>query len=92
MALLIPVARALCSYLHTCLLSYKVTLSIDAGREVAVYCATHLADIIKSSEAYSQGDLKQAMKDAFMKCDRLVTEREAIEEMKTYDEDEMKEE
>ncbi len=49
----------------------------------------HLADIIKSTEAYRQGSVEQAMKDAFMQCDRLTTEENAIEEMRKYDEDEM---
>ena len=62
------------------------------GREVALYCAAHLADYIKSAEAYSHGDLGQAMKDAFMKCDRMLKEKEVIEEMKKYDEDEISEE
>lgn len=63
-----------------------------SGREVAVYCATHLADTIKSTAAYGQGDLGQAMKDAFMQCDRFLKEKEAIAEMKKYDEDEISEE
>ena len=52
------------------------------GQEVATYCATHLPDIIRS--CYSNRDLGQAMKDAFMKCDRIVMEHDAIMEMKTY--------
>ena len=56
---------------------------------MAVYCATHLADLIKSAEAYHQGNIGQAMKDAFMHCDRMLTEKEAIDEMKKYDEDEI---
>lgn len=63
-----------------------------SGREVAVYCATHLAEIIKSTTAYGDGNVGQAMKDAFMQCDRLLTERETIEEMKKYDEDVISEE
>lgn len=66
--------------------------TLSAGREVAIYCATHLADIIKSTAAYDQGNLGQAMKDAFMQCDRLLKEKEAIAEMKKYDEDEISEE
>lgn len=65
---------------------------VNLGREVAMYCAAHLPDIVKSTLAYSQGDTGQAMKDAFMQCDRLVLEREAIEEMKKYDEEEIPEE
>ena len=56
---------------------------------MAIFCASHLADIIKSTAAYDEGDLGQAMKDAFMQCDRMLKEKEAIEEMIKYDEDEI---
>ena len=59
---------------------------------MATYCATHLADFIKATEAYGQGDLGQAMKDAFMRCDEMLKEKEVIEEMRRYDEDEVSEE
>lgn len=64
-------------------------LTSPAGREVAVYCANHLANIIKSTPAYSHGNLEQALKDGFMQCDRIVMQDKAIQEMKTYDEDEI---
>ena len=54
-----------------------------------MYCATHLPDVIKSTAAYGKGDIAQAMKDAFMQCDSKLKEREVIEEMKKYDEDEI---
>jgi len=61
---------------------------MSSGQEVATYCATHLPDIIRS--CYSNRDLGQAMKDAFMKCDRIVMEPDAIMEMRTYnDKDEV---
>ena len=63
--------------------------SLHLGKEVAAYCATHLADIIKATPAYGQGDLGQAMKNAFMQCDRKLKEKEVIEEMKKWDEDEI---
>ena len=62
------------------------SLGDAAGAEVARYCAIHLADIIKSCDC---GDIGQALKNAFMKCDRLVTEEAAVKEMKTLDEDEI---
>ena len=39
-------------------------------------------DIIKSTEAYKTGHLKQALKDAFMECDHQLLTKDAIEEMK----------
>jgi hypothetical protein len=49
---------------------------------VALYCAAKLGDIIKSTESYRKGDVSQALKDAFMKCDEAITNPETIQEMK----------
>ena len=74
-------------FAHVCM--YVCQVGFPPGKEVAVYCAVHLGDIIKSMAAYSEGNLPQAMKDAFMQCDKLLKEDEAIEEMRQYDEDEI---
>ncbi len=63
-------------------------VNVSVGREVAMYCASHMPDIIHSCNC---GNIEQALKDAFMKCDRMVIEEEAVQEMKTYDEDEIPE-
>ena len=47
-----------------------------------MYCATHMPDIIR---ACYRGDIGKALKDAFMKCDRMVIEEDAVKEMRTYD-------
>ena len=52
------------------------------GKEVALYCASKLGDIIKSTESYRKGDVSQALKDAFMICDKVITNPETIQEMK----------
>lgn len=52
------------------------------GKEVALYCAAKLGDIIKSTESYRKGDISQALKDAFMKCDEMIMKPETVQEMK----------
>lgn len=59
------------------------------GREVAVYCATHLGEIIKATESYSKGNVSQALRDAFMKCDDIIVKEDAVKEMKKIVEDDM---
>ena len=55
---------------------------VYVGKEVALYCASKLGDIIKSTESYHKGDISQALRDAFMKCDEVITSPETIQEMK----------
>ena len=33
-------------------------------------------------DSYSKGDVGQALKDAFMKCDEIITKPETVQEMK----------
>lgn len=47
-----------------------------------MYCAAKLGDIIKSTDSYSAGDISQALKDAFMKCDEIIAKPETVQEMK----------
>ena len=49
---------------------------------MAIYCAAKLGDVIKSTESYHKGDISQALKDAFMKCDEMIMEPETVQEMK----------
>lgn len=49
---------------------------------MALYCAAKLGDIIKSTESYHKGDVSQALKDAFMKCDEMIMKPETVQEMK----------
>lgn len=52
------------------------------GKEVALYCAAKLGGIIKSTKSYAKGDISQALKDAFMKCDEIIMKPEIVQEMK----------
>ena len=48
------------------------------GKEVALYCAAKLGGIIKSTKSYAKGDISQALKDAFMKCDEIIMKPEMM--------------
>ncbi|XP_064382077.1 protein phosphatase 1G-like isoform X2 [Halichondria panicea] len=52
------------------------------GKEVAVYCADKMGDLIKSTGAYKEGDIGQALKDAFINCDRQLLLPEIAQELK----------
>ncbi len=54
----------------------------SAGKEVAVYCADKMGDLIKSTGAYKEGDIGQALKDAFINCDRQLLLPEIAQELK----------
>lgn len=48
------------------------------GHEVATYCARNLPDFIKATEAYKNGDIKQALIDAFLSFDATLVKPEII--------------
>jgi len=52
------------------------------GKEVADYCAQNLHRFLLDSEAYSEGDVKKALKEAFMNIDEALTTEEVIQELK----------
>ena len=52
------------------------------GHEVAAYCAKNLPDFIKATEAYKNGDIKQALIDAFLGFDATLAKPEVIEILK----------
>ena len=49
---------------------------------MALYCAAYLGDMIRSTEAYLHGNLPEALKEAFMQCDRTLLTAEAQRVMK----------
>ena len=57
-----------------------------------MYCANKLGDLIKSMEAYKNGDVSQALKDAFVSCDKQLLLPEVAKELKRIANDDNKEE
>ncbi len=55
-----------------------------AGKEVALYCASNLARMITTTEAYASCDLEAALRKAFMECDAKLLTKETIKEMKKF--------
>merc|ERR1712065_109123 len=64
-----------------CILDFDKSTSMFAvydghgGQEIAQYCSKKLPDFIKNTEAYKNGDLKQALEEAFSDIDKsIITE------------------
>lgn len=52
------------------------------GHEVAAYCAEHLPKFLKEIEAYKNGDIMGALKQAFLEFDNTLTKPEIIAVLK----------
>ena len=57
-------------------------MTLPAGKEVAVYCANKMGEMIKSTGAYKNGDMTQALKVAFVDCDKKLLLPEVSKELK----------
>lgn len=64
---------------HNCCIEFDEDSSLFAvydghgGHEVATYCAKELPCFIKNTEAYKNGNIKQALIDAFLGFDAALT-------------------
>lgn len=52
------------------------------GKEVADYCAENMYRFLMDTEAFQEGDIKKALKDAFLNIDEAITTEEVIKELK----------
>ncbi|XP_045785781.1 probable protein phosphatase 2C 11 [Maniola jurtina] len=52
------------------------------GAEVATYCSQNLPNFIKNTEAYKNGDMIQALKDAFLGFDATIASKEVMDILK----------
>ncbi|XP_065062331.1 uncharacterized protein LOC135689136 [Rhopilema esculentum] len=52
------------------------------GQEVAQFCSKKLANFIKDSEGYKNGDLRKSLDDAFRSIDQSILDEETIKELK----------
>ncbi|KAL3155464.1 hypothetical protein ABBQ38_011019 [Trebouxia sp. C0009 RCD-2024] len=53
------------------------------GREVARYVSKYLAQELLTTEAYQRGDTKQALVDAFLKMDQLLSQESVVPELQS---------
>ena len=53
------------------------------GHEVAAYCADHLPDFLKNTEAYQKGDFEKALIDAYLGFDLLLTKPDVVKVLHT---------
>lgn len=52
------------------------------GHEVATYCALHLPDFMKNTQAYKDGNIHQALEDVYLEFDHHLTKPEIIKQLK----------
>lgn len=73
---------------HNCIIDIEQGCSFFAvydghgGAEVAKYCAIHLPDFILSRPEYKNGNIPQALEDAFLEFDATLIKPEVISELK----------
>jgi len=74
---------------HNCILNYDTKTSFFAvydghgGHEVASYCADHLPDFLKTTEAYKEGNFEKALVDAYLGFDQLLTKPDIVKVLHT---------
>lgn len=56
-----------------------------------MYCSVKMGDIIKSMDAYREGDMDKALKDAFLHCDEKLLGPDVIKDMKQIAENDVTE-
>jgi protein phosphatase 1G len=57
-------------------------LRLFSGAEVAQYTAAHFPKFLKESVAYKKGQYAQALEEAFIDFDKLLTTEAVIEQLK----------
>ncbi|XP_063984480.1 probable protein phosphatase CG10417 [Diachasmimorpha longicaudata] len=73
---------------HNCCISFDMNTSLFAvydghgGHEVATYCSQNLPDFIKSTKSYKEGDVFQALIEAFLSFDATLATPETIATLK----------
>lgn len=66
----------------TASLSTCIILTFITGAEVAQYCATNLPSFLKESRLYKEGKYIEALEEAYLGFDALLTTPEVIKELK----------
>uniref|UniRef100_A0A0C9RAM4 protein-serine/threonine phosphatase n=1 Tax=Fopius arisanus TaxID=64838 RepID=A0A0C9RAM4_9HYME len=73
---------------HNCCITFDSNTSLFAvydghgGHEVATYCSQNLPDFIKSTESYKNGNIPQALIDAFLGFDATLATPEIVSKLK----------
>lgn len=53
-------------------MQYSFYCFARSGSEVAQYVAKHLPKVLKNTESYKKGEIKQSMVDSFLEVDQLI--------------------
>lgn len=73
---------------HTCLLDFDNSATLFAvydghgGSEVTQYVSKKLPEVLKNSESYKKGEVKQSMVDCFLEVDQLIISDKGLAELK----------
>jgi protein phosphatase 1G len=54
------------------------------GKEVAKFCAAHIAEALKASDGYRQGNYSEALRQTFLEMDIIMTREEHMAELEGY--------
>lgn len=54
------------------------------GKEVAKFCAVHIAEALKATEGYKKGDYSDALRQTFLDMDVIMTREEHMAELEAY--------
>ena len=54
------------------------------GKEVAKFCAAHIADVLKATEGYKKGDYSDALRQTFLDMDVVMTREEHMAELEAF--------
>ncbi|VDI68842.1 protein phosphatase 1G [Mytilus galloprovincialis] len=73
---------------HNCLLEFDENTALFAvydghgGAEVAQYCAANLPQYIKETKSYKEGRFNEALEEAFLGFDAILTTPKIVQELK----------
>ena len=54
------------------------------GKEVAKFCAAHIAEALKDTDGYKQGNYSEALRQTYLNMDVIMTREEHMAELEAY--------
>lgn len=54
------------------------------GKEVAKFCAVHMARVLKGTDGYKQGNLSEALRQAYLGMDEVMKKKEHMAELEAF--------
>lgn len=50
----------------------RICLLLQGGAEVAKYCAAHICEVVKNTQAFKEGDVGLGLKQSFLRIDDML--------------------